>query len=78
MIVIYGSDLCPYCTKSIDMCEKYRARYIYKSLEQQQNRNEFKSLSILYKHGDYVPLIMYNNQYVGGIRELQRLFQSWI
>lgn len=67
MVTIYGTANCIYCQKAKQLCEELNLSFVYKPLEEEPHRGEFKQL---FPDAKTVPQILLNGQHIGGYNEL--------
>jgi glutaredoxin len=75
-IKIYGKNYCPFCDSAKKMCETLGADHKYYDASADENRmQELSELATKYNHFT-VPLILIEDEFVGGFSELQQLAAS--
>lgn len=68
MITIYGTSVCPYCTRAKNLAKRYGMEYEFKNIEFESFKKELdERANFGYKT---VPQIWWDNRYIGGYSEL--------
>lgn len=67
MITIYGTSVCPFCTRAKNLVKRYDLQHEFKNIEYQAFRDELDAKGITYST---VPQIWWDDRYIGGYTEL--------
>ncbi len=70
-VVVFGSEFCPYCKRAVALLKKHNAAYTYIDTATEEGDRQRSILSKKYKHST-IPLILVNDQFVGGFDDLKR------
>ncbi|KAF8818951.1 glutaredoxin 3 [Rickettsia endosymbiont of Cardiosporidium cionae] len=73
-IIIYTTDLCPYCIKAKELFNSQKMQYKEILASDEQTRNEMLNKSNGRKT---VPQIFIGNEHIGGFDELYRLYKEY-
>jgi glutaredoxin 1 len=76
MITIYGKQGCPYCEMAKNICTTAQLEHTYIDIfSSSEAENTYKELSETHNHFT-VPLILQNDDFIGGFTELQQKLSS--
>ena len=72
MIEIYGKDFCPYCDKTVALCEQKGLEFTYKKLGRDFNREEMMET---FPSARTFPQVIFKGEKIGGYTELEQQFK---
>lgn len=73
MIVIYGTEQCPYCKYAVALAESYRLQYEYRDARQWK-----QTFQEQFPNATTVPQITWDGRHVGGYTEFSNEVENTI
>ena len=74
MLTIYGKDGCSSCDDAVKLCELNKIKHVYVSLGKDYTIQDFYGIAPR-SHKSF-PMISFNGEFVGGLKELKEYISS--